>query len=259
MKILYLFYIICPLLFLIAGLRIYKSKGRRAAVFFRRMAYNGKMRKVYCRLLFSVNTFGVLLYSMILPSQIDFIPATLLLVFLISTKRTEKMLEGIRNSRGVMVLMLVVFVLFLRYPPLLPCGIIIGSILCFSLFYPSADVMKDEELREKMLERERIMELSVVYQEEEGDEMERTIEEINEPTNEGVDVFEEITEEEKQINYSDYIEEALKDCEVEELKEEGEEDILPLIQEERKRRIRIRKRKKNLDIMFETFINKYFN
>ena len=180
MIVLYILYILFPVLLLITGMRLYKNKGRHAGIFFRRMAYNEKMRKSYCRFFFSFNVLWVLLYSMVFPSQIDFIPTTLFLIFFISHKRTDRIMIGIRNSRGAMIILLAIFVLFLRYPPLLPCGVIVGLLLFSACFYPSASAMKNNVFNSLLLERERLYNSKKMTEREADDQEREKVEESRE-------------------------------------------------------------------------------
>ena len=111
---------------LIAPWFLYKNRSRRMILFYQRMSYS-----THCRL------FHFVCYWM-KPGEYGVMLSTILVFYLFSAKRTLGLLNGIRNSRGVMAFVFTVALALLFTPHMYSLGVALGYILLAAGFYPSS-------------------------------------------------------------------------------------------------------------------------
>ena len=105
---------------------LYKNPSRRMILFYQRMSYSTHCRLFYGKiLLLTLILFHFVCYWM-KPGEYGVMLSTVLVLYLFSAKRTLSLINGIRNSRGVMVF---VFTIAL---------VTLGYILLAVGFYPSS-------------------------------------------------------------------------------------------------------------------------
>lgn len=123
---------------LLAPSFLYKSRSRRMVLFYQRMSYSANCRQLYTKiLLLTVILFHFACYWM-KPGEYGMMLSTVLLFYLFSAKRTLALLNGIRNSRGVMAFVFTMTLALLFTPHMYSLGVTLGYILLAAVFYPAS-------------------------------------------------------------------------------------------------------------------------
>lgn len=116
---------------------LYRNRSRRMILFYQRMSYSINCRHFYAKiLLLTLIMFHFVCYWM-KPGEYGVMLSTVLLFYLFSAKRTLALLNGIRNSRGVMAFVFTVTLALLFTPHMYSLGVSLGYILLAAVFYPS--------------------------------------------------------------------------------------------------------------------------
>ena len=117
---------------------LYKNPSRRMVLFCQRMSYSTRCRLFYAKiLLLMLILFHFVCYWM-KPGEYGVMLSTVLVFYLFSAYRTLTLLNGIRNSRGVMVFVFTVTLALLFTPHMYSLGVTLGYILLAAAFYPSS-------------------------------------------------------------------------------------------------------------------------
>ena len=106
---------------------LYKNPSRRMILFYQR----GKI------LLLTLILFHFVCYWM-KPGEYGVMLSTVMVFYLFSAKRTLSLINGIRNSRGVMVFVFTIALALLFTPHMYSLGVTLGYILLAVGFYPSS-------------------------------------------------------------------------------------------------------------------------
>ena len=123
---------------LIAPWFLYKNRSRRMILFYQRMSYSTHCRLFYTKiLLLTLILFHFVCYWM-KPGEYGVMLSTILVFYLFSAKRTLGLLNGIRNSRGVMAFVFTVTLALLFTSHMYSLGVTLGYILLAAGFYPSS-------------------------------------------------------------------------------------------------------------------------
>ena len=117
---------------------LYKNPSRRMILFYQRMSYSTHCRLFYGKiLLLTLILFHFVCYWM-KPGEYGVMLSTVLVFYLFSAKRSLSLINGIRNSRGVMAFVFTIALALLFTPHMYSLGVTLGYILLAVGFYPSS-------------------------------------------------------------------------------------------------------------------------
>jgi len=138
---------------------LYKNNQPACIMLWKRLALDGNARKMAVNILALIVIFFHLVYYAAFPSEIGIMFSTPLIFYLLSTKRTVRLLLGIRDRRWLQVLMGILCLALPFLPHMLSCAISIAFVLVFAFFFPSkeaADFYKthqnEEDIDQKFVE-----------------------------------------------------------------------------------------------------------
>lgn len=116
---------------------LYKSPKRRMLCFYAYMTHSVSCRKFYCLILLQLAILFHFTYFSMGMKEYGLMVSTLLVIYLFSTARTERLLKRLRNSRRNLYTLFLVTLITLFIPHLFTLGATLGYVILAACFYPS--------------------------------------------------------------------------------------------------------------------------